>query len=174
MHVKAQDKKRFSTIQDLVEETCKNSLDQVALEFEKRTTTFKTLSLYSTKVEHLLKEKCGAVEGNLIAIMMDPSDLQIMALLGVLKASCIFVPIDPNFPKNRVNYILNNSKSLVVITDGRLYHQLDEFNGHILQLRIDDNEIFQHEIRAGNLSNSLRLNRDIVYCYYTSGSTGRF
>ena len=164
--------KKFETIHEYVEDTCKCVPNQIALDFGNRITNFETLQIISCKVADLLSSDCNSSEGNLVAIMMDPSDLQVMALLGILKANCIFVPIDPTFPEKRVAYILNNSKAKTCITDRK--NPLPEFNGHILYLQYDAQEL-HYEINVNPASTSTeftKLDRKIVYCYYTSGSTG--
>ncbi|MDP3561615.1 MAG: amino acid adenylation domain-containing protein, partial [Legionellaceae bacterium] len=89
----------------------------------------------------------------LIAICMDRSLEMIVAILGVLKAGCAYVPIDPNYPQERIDYILADTKANLVL----------------------DNSLKDKPYRQESKQNIKPLSGpdDLAYVIYTSGTTGK-
>ncbi|MCX6580883.1 MAG: amino acid adenylation domain-containing protein [Candidatus Aminicenantes bacterium] len=97
----------------------------------------------------LLLQERGVVSGDIVAIMMEPSEERIIVLLGILKAGAAYLPIDPQCPQERIDYMLKDSAAKTLLTAMECV-----FNFH------HSSFIVQH-------SNQL------AYLIYTSGSTGR-
>ncbi|MDP3561085.1 MAG: amino acid adenylation domain-containing protein, partial [Legionellaceae bacterium] len=91
--------------------------------------------------------------GEFVAICMDRSLEMIVAILGILKAGCAYVPIDPNYPQERIDYILADTKAKLV-----LYNSLKD-------------KPYRQESKK-NLTLMTNSN-DLAYVIYTSGTTGR-
>src|SRR5206468_9814761 len=95
------------------------------------------------------------------------------ALLGILKAGAAYVPLDPEYPADRVAYILENCAAGALVTMAELAGRHAGFGGAVIRVDAD------HE--AIDAESSIRLPRnavgvgpqDLCYVIYTSGSTGR-
>nr|WP_269724296.1 amino acid adenylation domain-containing protein [Bacillus thuringiensis] len=91
----------------------------------------------------------------------------IVGILGILKAGGAFLPIDPRYPNKRINYMLEDSRSEILLVQNRRINEID-FKGHIINL--DNSSLYVEEQR--NLGMVNRGN-NLAYVIYTSGTTGR-
>ena len=105
----------------------------------------------------------------LIAICMDRSIEIVIGILAILKAGGAYVPIDPRYPQERIDYILSDTGTPMVLTDRRLK------NVEIPQEKvvyIDLTESIYNSTQKSNLVNQNTV-KDLSYVIYTSGSTGK-
>ncbi|NBT86105.1 MAG: amino acid adenylation domain-containing protein, partial [Alphaproteobacteria bacterium] len=125
--------------------------DAVAVVYDGKQITYKTLNQKANQLAHYLIKQ-GIKPGNFIAIGMERSLDFVIHILGILKAGCAYVPIDPHLPLRRQEYILSNSGSLLFLTDTN-------------QQKIDNTL----SVCNPNISIS---SRQAAYLIYTSGTTG--
>ncbi|UCH92156.1 MAG: amino acid adenylation domain-containing protein [Candidatus Aminicenantes bacterium] len=134
---------------------------------QEETLTYEMLARKVNQLADLLIKK-GIINGDIIGIMMKRSLEMIVAMLGVLKVGGAYLPIDPEYPHGRIQYILRDSNAkLLLIKEGlakRIDSEMETISIH-LENSIYDVEPSQWEAvsRAEN----------IAYVIYTSGSTGR-
>ncbi|MFZ5515906.1 MAG: amino acid adenylation domain-containing protein [Candidatus Zhuqueibacterota bacterium] len=106
----------------------------------------------------------------MVGVMMEHSLGMMVGLLGILKASGAYVPMDPYYPKDRIEYILTDSRIPVLLTQRKLLELLPETGVRILQL----DEEWDSVSREARTSPAVSVNREnLVYMIYTSGSTGK-
>ncbi|MDC9597253.1 amino acid adenylation domain-containing protein [Xenorhabdus anantnagensis] len=129
---------------------------------------------FQTRIDNmvavLLKE--GVRKGDIVAILMDRSTDMLTAIFAVLKAGAAYLPIDSNYPQERIDYMLKDSGVTVIISDklnqsliAQAYIVIDGNN-----IVIDGNNISaQEQVKQPNLSTADSL----AYMIYTSGSTGQ-
>ena len=89
-----------------------------------------------------------------------------IALLGILKAGAAFVPLDPEFPRDRLDFMLSDSDAAVIVTETTIAPQLPQSSASILLI---DSEELGVEVKLPEITKGDRL----AYIIYTSGSTGR-
>ncbi|AOC89866.1 surfactin non-ribosomal peptide synthetase SrfAA [Bacillus amyloliquefaciens] len=151
------------TIPALFEEKAKSLSDKPAVVYEGRTLSYSTLHDQSNRIAGRLL-KAGISADSPVAVLLGRSERVIAAILGILKAGGAYVPIDPDFPADRIQYILEDSKAKAVLTEAGIQaHETDaEW--------IDFDEAVQYEAAAEGVgTQSDRL----AYIIYTSGTTGR-
>jgi amino acid adenylation domain-containing protein len=144
--------------------------DHVAVRFENQRVTYSELNARAERVALRLK-KLGVGPETRVGICIAPSVEMIAALLGVLKAGGAYVPMDPNYPVERLSFMLGDSGVSVVLTERRLDDQFAGFRGAVVYMdEASDDSSAANAIQpppqaatAGNLA----------YVIYTSGSTGR-
>jgi amino acid adenylation domain-containing protein len=137
--------------------------------YERRKTqvhvTYRELNRKADQLAHLLREK-GVKPDTIVGIIIEPTVEMITGLLGILKSGGAYLPIDPDYPGDRVEFILEDSGVSLVITRQQLGEQL-KYKGEII--RFEDKEICEksgaHPGPAGNPGS-------LAYIIYTSGSTG--
>lgn len=95
----------------------------------------------------------------------------IVGLLAVLKAGAAYVPLDPNYPENRLDYMLNDAGIKLILTQSALVDRFQHRAMNILCLDESVNSVKQQE-KKPVVSRSLSLD-NTAYIIYTSGSTGR-
>ena len=129
---------------------------------------------------------------NLVALMMDPGPNQLVGLLGVLKSGCAFVPIDAEYPLERIDFMVRDSRIELLVTESRHLNKALRISGgdhtlkHIICIdRIDKQATDADRIRIHDLDDlhgDIELEPQqknyadpgrIAYLVYTSGSTGK-
>lgn len=150
----------------LFENQALQSPENIALIEGEYRINYKELDTKATQFAHYLIDTHGVTKGDAICILTEPSENFIVAVLGILKAGAFYVPIDHNYPEGRIQFILKDSKTKLLITD-------KEYNSSDFQDVVVCN-LSSEEIYTGDASPITPASSpdDIVYCIYTSGSTG--
>lgn len=122
-----------------------------------------------------LTERARAIAGELVARGVEPRSLVgvcmsrtwelVAALVGVLRAGCTYVPLDPAYPRERVRYMLEHARAVAAIVDHERMAELCE--GVPELVRLDEVREQTADGVAGPSAS------DLAYVIYTSGSTGR-
>ena len=154
------------TIQELFEEQVQKTPDNIALVFDNKTLTYRELNEKSNKLANVLRSK-GVKPNSIVGIMIERSLEMLIGIFGVLKSGGAYLPIDIEYPEERINYILKDCGAEIVLTKNYLKDKL-KFSGEILDLK--DEKLYQ-----GGNSNLEKVNiqTDLAYVIYTSGSTGK-
>lgn len=105
---------------------------------------------------------------SVVAICLPKSLELIVAVLGVLKAGAAYLPLDPEYPVDRLNYMLSHAKAQCTIIDATTHSRLQNWNGICLTVQ----QLSQEHGDQPMLSHQISLD-DMAYIIYTSGSTGR-
>src|SRR5206468_304263 len=115
----------------------------------------------------------GVGRGSRAAMLLPRSADAYAALLGILKAGAAYVPLDPEYPADRVAYILENCAASALVTVAELAVRHAGFGGAVI--RVDaDGETIDAESSIRLPRNAVGVTaRDLCYVIYTSGSTGR-
>ncbi len=137
----------------------------IAVEALGKQLTYQELDERSNQVAHALKAE-GITKGSLVPICIDRSVDMMVGLLGILKAGAAYVPIDPKFPQQRIDYMLNDTGAKVVVTMSK-YEAY--FNKDIVCLSIT-----QEALKTVSKEPvTIQIDpEDTIYIIYTSGTTG--
>ena len=154
------------TIHGLFEEQAKQRPDHTALVYEDKKLTYKELNEKANKLAHTLRRQ-GVKPDSIVAVMTERSLYMITGIFGTLKAGGAYLPIDPGYPQDRIEYMLEDSGAEVLLTQKHLKDRIN-YNGHIICL--DDADNYMKED-----TNPEHVNKsdDLAYIIYTSGSTGK-
>ena len=152
-------------IQSLFSMRAKEQPDAPAVISSKRNLSFKELDDLSNQIGNGLRQT-GAKPDKLIAIIMEKGWEQIPAVYGILKAGSAYLPIDPDFPAERINHLLIDGEVELILTQPWLRDNL-HLPDNIKSFSIDDFYSFPiSELTPVQKPNNL------AYVLYTSGSTG--
>lgn len=155
------------TLTKLFEEQVEKTPDNIAIIHEDLKITYKELNEKANSLARLLKEKKIKAQ-QIVGIMIEKSIEMIIAILAIQKAGAAYVPIDPDYPEERVKYMLNDCKVSLLLTEEKCVKRLEFFEGEILN--IYDKNLYEKE--NTNLEDEYKS--DNLSCViYTSGSTGR-
>ncbi|GMQ55836.1 non-ribosomal peptide synthetase [Vallitalea sediminicola] len=154
------------TVCELFEEQAIKSPNNIALEFEQKTVTYKELNNKSNQLANYLKQK-GINNKSVVAIMETHSVELMVSILASMKVGAAYLPIDPSNPVDRINYMLEDSRSSILLINFEKTKEIKLY-GNIINIHNKDLEQYNKE----NLPKCNSLN-DVVYIIYTSGSTGR-
>ena len=158
---------RDKTIVDLFEEQVEKTPDNVAVVFNDEKLTYRELNEKANSLARLLISK-GMKENTICAIVLNRSIEMIVSILAVLKSGAAYIPIDPNYPKDRIEYILKDSNVKMVLTETEYISSLSSFNLNLIN--ITDAEVFSLDGKNLNIKQNPE---DLSYIIYTSGSTGK-
>ena len=156
-------------VNNMFEEHVKVAPSETALLAGDVTLSYSELSRQSNKLANFLIKKYGVSKGTRIGLFIDRSHFLLTGLLGILKSGGIYVPLDPSFPPDRIDYMIKDSNIELLLTISELKSNLNINADNIICLdnkSSDLNEV-STEIPEINISPS-----DIAYIIYTSGSTG--
>ncbi|MEC1507169.1 amino acid adenylation domain-containing protein, partial [Bacillus haynesii] len=154
-------------IHQLFEEQAKRIPDHTAVVFEDQKLTYRQLNEKANQVARLLREK-GVKPDTLVGIIMERSSDMITAILGVLKAGGAYLPIDPEYPLERMRYMAFDSQVKVIISDVPLGKGLTAESIELIHM--DDERIAEQD--RSDIDN-VNQSGDLAYVIYTSGSTGK-
>jgi len=160
------------TLVDLFEEQVNKTPDKIALVFEQTSLTYQELNQKANQLAHYLRENYPIEPDSLIGICTERSLEMVIGLLGVLKAGAAYVPIDSDYPEDRIKFILENSKISLLLTQTFLQDKLSL--SHLKSLsQFIDLDWFDYDLfPIHNLTVQSKPN-DLAYVIYTSGSTGQ-
>lgn len=148
-------------------ESCVNSHpDSVALSFEGKDLTYSELNQKANQVARALMQ-VGVVPGDRVGVCLERSFDLIISLLGVLKAGASYLPLDPEYPVDRLSYMIGHARPSKIIFHKSLSSSLPINPSE--QLCYDDFDL--NQIDSSNLEIDL-LDDSLCYIIYTSGSTG--
>ncbi|WP_234405638.1 non-ribosomal peptide synthetase [Paenibacillus sp. IHBB 10380] len=158
---------REKTISELFEEQVAKTPKQVAVVYEGEEWTYEELNARSNQVARVLR-KHGVGNETIVGIMVERSLEMMAGILGILKAGGAYLPIDPDYPAERIAYMLEDSGTKVLLTQKRLTDRV-VFDGSIVAL--DEAGVYAEEER-GNIAGE-HTAASLAYVIYTSGSTGK-
>jgi amino acid adenylation domain-containing protein len=157
------------TIQELFEQCVAENPSKAAIIAESLSISYEELNKKSNQLAHYLRDKHQVHTGDPVAIMLPRTTYSIIAIMGVLKSGGMYVPIDPNYPDERIAYILQETEAKVLITFSSMASKVMNFQGKVMLLD------FQLDLLKTPVTNPEKNTdgNDLAYVIYTSGSTGK-
>ena len=155
------------TVTQLFEEQVEKAPNNVAIIFENQELTYKELNEKANSLAYILRNNYNIGKNDIVGIMVNRSLEMVISILAVLKAGGCYIPIDPEYPQDRIEYMLNNSNAKLLLTKENLKDNINYAKIECVDLYID-------KIYNSNKSNLENINEpeDLIYVIYTSGSTG--
>ena len=128
--------------------------------------TYAQLNDRVNQLAHLLRAE-GVRPGHIVALMVERSFAMIIGILGIVKAGAAYLPVSPDNPADRIEYMLKDAGVNVLLAQKKTASQI-VFEGMIINL--DDQDAYR-----GSTTNPVIVNKpqDLAYVIYTSGSTGK-
>jgi mycobactin peptide synthetase MbtE len=143
-----------ATLPDLISARVHSAPDAVAVIYEGRTYTYGEINAAANQVAHWLIEQGIGAEDR-VAVLLDKSPELVITALGIVKAGAVYLPVDPTYPQDRLNFILSDSDPKLVIREP--VTGLEGYRG--------DDPTDNDRIRPLHPDNT-------AYLIYTSGTTG--
>lgn len=155
------------TLYTLFESQVENNKDKTAVVSGNRRISYDDLNDFSGCLGSLLY-KNGASKNKLVGIVMEKGIEQIVAVLGVLKSGAAYLPISPDLPDERIQYLLENGDVSLVLTQSWLKDKI-EWPENVKSFSVD--KVMEKKAEYEDFKISYDIN-DTAYVIYTSGSTG--
>ncbi|WP_181143564.1 non-ribosomal peptide synthetase [Streptomyces cinnamoneus] len=166
-----------ATLPELFEGQAARTPEAVALVHEGAQLTYAELDARANRLARLLVSR-GVGAESLVAVCMERSAELVVALLAVVKAGGAYVPVDPEYPVERMEYVLGDSAPVLVVTSRAAAGKLASVDG-LVRVVVDDAAVVTElaELSGGELGAVERggvvLPSHPAYVHYASGSTGR-
>ncbi|MCL8537177.1 amino acid adenylation domain-containing protein [Chryseobacterium gallinarum] len=155
------------TIVQLFEEQVVRTPENVAVVFEDTKLSYLGLNEKANQLAHYIKNNHTIESGQVIATLLPKSIDLLISLLAIEKLGCIYLPIDVNYPKERIHYILEDSNAKVLLSENSTIQALNIRQTYI---SLESDEI---QFESTNNLNIEIKHDDVAYLIYTSGSTGK-
>ncbi len=157
-----------SLVHALIEQQARSAPDAIAVETTEGRLTYAELDAGSNRLARYLMTE-GVGKGDLVGVCLPRTGQMVVAVLGVLKAGAAYVPLDPAFPKKRLEFMANDAGLKVVVSHSDVMDRLDGCRARTILLDTEWSSI-QAEDESG--VDSELSPHDLAYVMYTSGSTG--
>ncbi|MCB0746874.1 MAG: amino acid adenylation domain-containing protein [Ignavibacteriae bacterium] len=142
--------------------------ENIAVQFKNNVLTYREINSQANQLSHYLLTK-NVKQETKIGVFVDRSFEMIISILAIMKAGCVYVPIDTSYPKERINNIITDANIKIIISQNSFCKKLNKF----------DKEIICYNEDKANISSQLDSNPkvklydlNLAYSIYTSGSTG--
>ncbi|NLG52156.1 MAG: AMP-binding protein, partial [Chloroflexi bacterium] len=154
---------------ELFEQQGARTPDAVAVVCGEETLTYSALNRRANQLARYLRKR-GVGPEVLVGLCVERAPEALVGMLAVLKAGGAYLPLDPDYPPERLAYMLADARVPVLLTQARLVERLPQFDGETLRLDADWPTIAQE---AEENLEPLAGPGNLAYVIYTSGSTGR-
>ena len=131
--------------------------------------TYKQLNSKANSLAHYLMGEAGIVSGDSVALLVDRSSEWIISLLAILKTGAAYVPLDRTYPKERLQFMLNDVQPKILLLNSDDMFDFDYYDGQFFALDIQM-DVLHESSENTNIDGSGDY---LAYIMYTSGSTGR-
>lgn len=158
------------TIAQLFEEQVEKTPDNIALVFGNEQLTYRELNERANSLANYLLS-IGIKPMNNIGILTSRSINTIVGLFATIKLNCTYVPIDSNYPADRISHMISTSAISYILSD-RNAKIINNDNISLISIEYNQYSNFSNEFNVSNLNSIINSNNNL-YIIFTSGSTGK-
>jgi amino acid adenylation domain-containing protein len=166
----AADYPRDKCLHELFAEQAAKTPDAVALVYEDSAVSYGELDRRSNQLAHHLR-KLGVGPEVVVGLCVERSLEMVVGLLGILKAGGAYLPLDPEYPRERLSYMMSDTRVPVVVTQSHVCERLAAEEG--VQFLLLDRDWPQIAAQSDSVPESGAGPDNLAYVIYTSGSTGK-
>lgn len=147
---------KLQCIHQLFEQQADAFPDSIAIADAKESLTYRQLNIQSNQLANYIIG-LRLPGQSVVTIMLDNSNNSIVSILGILKAGCAFLPVDPGYPFERIKYMINESGSSLLISEKKYVKGMNKLQWECAYLKhilcIDSNNIYGEEESVGEKMN---------------------
>ena len=155
------------TIVSLFRRQAAETPDNLALVYHDVRMTYKEVDEKTDAIASLIRARVEGGKENVVSVLIGRGEWMVLASLGVLKAGCAYQPLDPSYPSERLNFMMQDADAKLLIAEEALLEKVDEYKGPVLLTK--DLTAAPAAAPAGPLPKP----EDLFILLYTSGSTGK-
>ena len=156
-------------IHELFEAQVERTPNAIAVVFAEEQLSYRELNRRANQLAHYL-QKLGVKPEVRVGICAQRSLDLVIGLLGILKAGGAYIPLDPNYPQERLAFMLQDAQAPVLLTQSQLLARMQGHSAQVLCLDTNRETISQE---SSDNPNTQVLPTNNSYVLYTSGSTGQ-
>jgi amino acid adenylation domain-containing protein len=141
--------------------------ERIAIKTPDEEWTYRSIDLKANSIAHAIESQTAG-DCRHIALLFGHGALSVAAMLGILKTGCAYVPLDPSYPRSRLEYIIEDSQACAIVTNDDYISLANTLcNGRYTLINIDQIKDNTEPV------SSLATPDSLAYIIYTSGSTGQ-
>ncbi|MBC7886371.1 MAG: amino acid adenylation domain-containing protein [Ferruginibacter sp.] len=159
-----------ASVIELIEDQVEKYPADIALVFRDEQLSFKQLNERSNQLAHYLKSKGVGVD-SIVPVFLERTTEMIIGILGILKAGAAYVPIDTEYPPQRIQYMLEDTGATLVVGCKKAAPMINSINRTIEVIVLDEEGELNDQL-TNNLKVQVQPHHP-AYIIYTSGSTGK-
>ena len=161
------------TIHSLFEDQVLKTPNNIAVIYENIKLTYIQLNDRANQLAYYLIKHHNIKPDTLIALLLDRSEHMLITILAVLKAGAAYVPMDPNYPDDRIKYILSDTNTTLVIANNIYTKRIKKLK-KVNVIPIDDNTFLKEINTYSSINTRVKelTSSNLAYVIYTSGTTG--
>ena len=163
---------RVELLHELFERQVDARPEQIAVICGQQQLSYDELDRAANRLARRL-QALGVGPGTLVGMLLPRSANVYVALLAILKSGAAYVPIDPDYPAERVSDILADSQACALVTVSAMAARHAAYAGHVVRLDADAESLARENDARMPCANRSARWRSLCYVIYTSGSTGR-
>lgn len=167
---------RSLCIHEMFEAQVASQPDHVAVSMADKRLTYAELNAKANQLADYLRSQHDVSPDRLVGLCLERSIEMVVGLLAILKAGAAYVPLDPDYPRERLNYVLEEAELSVVLSQAQVQQRQAFSDTHVVLLdsAIDDGGWLSNYSKSNVKKEILGLNSShLAYVIYTSGSTGQ-
>ncbi|AOM78758.1 hybrid non-ribosomal peptide synthetase/type I polyketide synthase [Pedobacter steynii] len=153
------------TVVSYFEEQVKLYPDRIALVDQDVSLSYQVLDGLSNRLARVLR-KAGVGRNSIVGLLTGRTQETVIGMLGILKAGGAYLPMDLDYPHDRISYLLEDSQAVLLLVTATDYLVSHELNTMVVQQVLEQDEISLEALPSENLA------EDLCYVIYTSGTTG--
>ncbi|QLE54107.1 amino acid adenylation domain-containing protein [Nostoc sp. TCL26-01] len=157
------------SLHDLFAAQAEKTPQAIALTFEQQQLTYQELNTKANQLAHYL-QKLGVQPETLVGVCAERSLEMVICLLGILKAGGAYIPIDPEYPQERLRFMVEDSQVQILLTQAKLLSQIPQNPAQTICIDTAWPEI---SLQPNTNPTSNTQPENLAYVIYTSGSTGK-
>jgi amino acid adenylation domain-containing protein len=159
-------------IHEVFESQVRRTPDATAVIYAGRSLTFGELNTKANQLAHYLR-RCGAGPDRLIGLCVERSLDMVVGMLGILKTGAAYLPLDPDYPPERLQHMLADAAPSALLTQASLRERLPTTAVQVIALDDDRHGIGACPVHDLDSATTGVRSENLAYVIYTSGSTGQ-
>ncbi|HJX29997.1 MAG TPA: condensation domain-containing protein, partial [Thermoanaerobaculia bacterium] len=159
-----------ATLHGLIEAQVERTPDAIAVSYDETALTYRELNGRANRLARHLRS-LGVGTESLVGVAAERSIEMVVALVATIKAGAAYVPVDPGYPRDRVQYMLEDAGIAALLTQSHIAETLPPHQARVVLL---DGDFAQHSENGDTANLGVEvLPENGAYAIYTSGSTGK-
>uniref|UniRef100_UPI0007822423 non-ribosomal peptide synthetase n=1 Tax=Aquimarina longa TaxID=1080221 RepID=UPI0007822423 len=159
------------TLLDLINDQVNKTPNAIAVRFEEQQLSYSELEEKSNQLAHHLRSR-GVTTESLVGVCLDRSLHMMVSILGILKSGGAYVPIDPDYPEERIQYIIQDIAAQVILCDSRSIDILTAVTDQVALIDVSHKKLELENYPITKVPTTITPS-NLAYVIYTSGSTGK-
>jgi amino acid adenylation domain-containing protein len=160
-------------VHERIAEQARRTPDAVAVRYRDRALSYRELNEKAERLAGYLRS-IGVTADTRVGVYLERSLEQLIAVLGVLKSGAAYVPLDPSYPPQRIEYVLKDAQIERVLVRSELMDRLPSAGVDVVLMdEASSDEGWLQEYAGHDVDPSFADPHSLAYVLYTSGSTGK-